>query len=121
MFQSRAFRLIASAVGIVVLVCLMLFLSKITYADTGRTEPRTATPIEIAQAALEGQAEAMRGQGFNDDCIQEVLTFGERCVKRCVTQDSGFFISIALNHPNCSPVDCGCEGEEPVPVGVRHE
>ena len=121
MSQSRAFRIVLSAIAVLCgVVCLLIIASGFAKANTGRTEPRNATPIEIAQAALEGQVGAMRGHGFNDACLQEVLTFGERCVQRCVTSDSGFFISIALNHPNCSPVRCGCEGEELVP-GARHE
>ncbi len=74
-------------------------------------EPRVATPAEIAQAALEGQAEAFRVHGFNESCIQEMLAYGRMCIEQCVTADSGFSLGVTLYHPNCSVVSCACDAE----------
>ncbi len=106
MLQSRVFRLIVSAIGVGILACLLLFaLVGVVKAE----EPRDATPIEIKQAALEGQIEAMRKAGFTEDCLWEVGVFGKLCILDC--GDAGFAIRLGVDFPACSVQHCICEDE----------
>jgi hypothetical protein len=112
--QTRAFRLtvlIVSAVGAVMLVCLLLFLGGLAAeANTGRTEPRTATPIEIATAALEGQIEALRKAGFDETCLYVTEMYGKLCIEQCVSEGTtGFYLQLYADPPRCTVKSCTCE------------
>ena len=107
MLKSRTFRLIVSAIGALAVVSLAVFmlLSLAARAE----EPRNATPAEIAQAALEGQIEALRKAGFDRECLFGIEVFGRICIERCVTKDAGFFLDLRTDPPTCFVRNCICE------------
>ena len=120
MFQSRAFRLFVAACVIAVLGLLIhfgLFVAGLSNAE----EPRNATPVEIAQAALDGQIEAMRKAGFDVECLFQIEVFGKICVEQCVAlREEGFALQLQADHPSCSIESCTCEdGAEFSPFAVE--
>jgi hypothetical protein len=110
MFKSRVFRLFVSAVGAVAVVCLVVLIMLLAMAAKSE-EPRNATPVEIEQAALEGQMEAMRRAGYSEACLFEVKIFGNLCINQCV--GTGFALHLKDDYPECRIDYCACEDAEP--------
>ena len=113
--QTRAFRIIVSALGVLCgVVCLLIIaaggLDWVSLTKQNLEEPRNATPIEIAQAALEGQIEAMRKAGYDENCLFEVKIFGNLCINRC--SGTGFALRLKDDYPGCRLDYCACEDEE---------
>ena len=105
--NSRVFRIFAAAMGLLCAIACLLIIASGFPAKS--EEPRNATPIEIKQAALEGQIEAMRKAGFTEDCLWEVGVFGKLCILDC--GDTGFAIRLRNEFPSCSVQHCICEDE----------
>jgi len=105
MFKSRTFRLIVSGIGAAAVVAVAVFMLLALAARA--EEPRNATPAEISQAALDGQIEAMRRAGYNEDCLFEVKIFGGLCIGQCT--DGGFALHLKDDYPRCSIDSCVCE------------
>ncbi len=119
MFLSKAIRSISAVGGAAVLLAVLF-----TYSANGsvnlQTVPRRSTPAEVGQAALDGQLQAMREVGYNNQCLTEVEVNGERCIESCIIDgSSGFFIAIKLQHPQCSVIGCVCEENELGIVGGK--
>ena len=119
--SSRAFRIFASAIGVLcgLVALLIIYFAGFAEADTGRTivEPRNATPTEIATAALEGQIEALRKAGFDETCLSVTGMYGKLCIEQCVSDGTaGFALELYMDHPRCTVKSCTCEGDEPEPL-----
>lgn len=102
-------------VGVVLLLTLLFAPpsnANVILKDPTAKQSRLSTPVEIAQAVLDGQVEALRKHGFNQQCLLSVEIQGERCIERCIPQDIGFFIAVGLDKPECQVLGCGCEGRE---------
>ena len=114
--QSRAFRIVVAALGVLCgVACLLIIFTSLDWVSLAKQsleEPRNATSIEIAQAALEGQMEAMKKAGFDKECLFEIEVFGRICIERCVTKDTGFFLELRTDPPTCFVRNCICEDEE---------
>ena len=111
--ESRAFRLLVTGLVSAVVAAIFTLWLLPAKADTGRTplEARNATPVEISQAALEGQIEALRKSGFDEGCLFEIKMYGEMCIEQCVTRGEGFALHLEGELPTCAVKHCSCEGE----------
>jgi len=115
-----------SAIGLFGVLCLLLLITLgldwVSVSKHSMEEPRNATPVEIAHAALEGQIEAMKKAGFDRECLFHIEVLGRVCIERCVTKDTGFFLDLRTDFPACFVRNCTCEDEAGgVPDVNRHE
>ncbi len=114
MLKSRSFavRLVVSAIAVACLIVVVILLATAARSE----EPRNATPVEISQAALEGQIEALRKAGFDENCLFEIDMYGKLCIQQCVPGGTGFALHLNGTLPECTVRECTCEGDPQEPT-----